>query len=145
MACPCTFLSLRASCSWSYACRATNRPSSAEALVYPWVSLPGATSVPSDDQAGWHRGQSANPLWLLVLLGGRSRGVLVHFAFTCVLEYLQPCSMVCAGTSLPSLVFPRRVQRGLPERQLLEIRVALRQRTRPASPDKSRSRASSSQ
>ena len=24
MACPCTFLSLRASCSWSYACRATH-------------------------------------------------------------------------------------------------------------------------
>ena len=32
----------------------------------PWVSLPGPTSVPSDAQAGWHRGQSANPLcgWL---------------------------------------------------------------------------------
>ena len=27
----------------------------------PWVSLPGPTSVPFDAQAGWHRGQSANP------------------------------------------------------------------------------------
>ena len=78
----------------------------------PWMSLPGPTSVPSDAQARWHREQSANPLWLLVLLRGRSRGrgVLVHFALTCVLEYLHPCSMVCAGTSLPSFVFPRRVQ-----------------------------------
>ena len=25
-----------------------------------WVSMPGPTSVPSDAQAGWHRGQSAN-------------------------------------------------------------------------------------
>ena len=30
----------------------------------PWVSLPGPTGVPSDAQAGWHREQSANPLWL---------------------------------------------------------------------------------
>ena len=28
----------------------------------PWVSLLGPTSVPSDAQAGWHRGQSAKPL-----------------------------------------------------------------------------------
>ena len=113
----------------------------------PWVSLLGPTSVPSDAEARWHREQSARPLWLLVLLRGRSRGrgVLVHFALRCVLEYLHPCSMVCAGTSLPSFVFPRRVQWGLRERQLLEIRVALRHCTRPVPPDKSRSRASSSQ
>ena len=30
----------------------------------PWVSLPGHTSVPSDAQAEWHRGQSANPFLL---------------------------------------------------------------------------------
>ena len=30
----------------------------------PWVSLPGPTGVPSNAQAGWHREQSANPLWL---------------------------------------------------------------------------------
>ena len=48
MACPCTFLSLRASCSWSYACRARPRPSSAEALVYRGGLLLRPTSVPSD-------------------------------------------------------------------------------------------------
>ena len=41
-------------------------------------------------------------LWLLVLLRGRSRGVIVHFPFTCVLEYLhdqkicQPRGAPCA-------------------------------------------------
>ena len=30
----------------------------------PWVSLPGPTGVPSDAHKGWHREQSANPLWL---------------------------------------------------------------------------------
>ena len=29
-----------------------------------WVSLPGPTGVPSDAQAGWRRGQSANPYLL---------------------------------------------------------------------------------
>ena len=28
----------------------------------PWVSLPGPTGVPTDTQAGWYQGQSANPL-----------------------------------------------------------------------------------
>ena len=35
----------------------------------PWVSLPGPTVVPSDAQAGWHREQSANPLWLCCVGG----------------------------------------------------------------------------
>ena len=26
-----------------------------------WVSLPGPTGVPSDAQAGWHRGQKRQP------------------------------------------------------------------------------------
>ena len=29
-----------------------------------WVSLPGPTGVPSDAQAGWHKGQNANPYLL---------------------------------------------------------------------------------
>ena len=33
-----------------------------------WVSLPGPTSVPSDTQARWYRGQSANPLAAALLL-----------------------------------------------------------------------------
>ena len=36
------------------------RPSHAVGTGVPWVSMPGPTSVPSDAQAGWHRGQSAN-------------------------------------------------------------------------------------
>ena len=53
---------------------------------------PVGPSMPRQDGIG---DKSANPLWLLVLLCGR--GLLVHFAFTCVLEYLHTCSMVCAG------------------------------------------------
>ena len=32
----------------------------------PWVSLPGSTSVPSNAQAGWHRGQTADPCVVVV-------------------------------------------------------------------------------
>ena len=35
------------------------RPSRCPGPSVPWVSLP--SGVPSDAQAGWHRGQSANP------------------------------------------------------------------------------------
>ena len=88
MACPCTFLSLCGSCSWSCACRATNGlpPQRHQCTV---GVLAGTHQCALRCQAGWHRGRSANPLWLLVLLCGRSRGVLVHSAFTCVLEFLQ--------------------------------------------------------
>ena len=55
----------------------------------PWVSLLGTHQCALRCQARWHRGRSANPLYFLVLLRGRCRGVLVHSAFTCVLEYLQ--------------------------------------------------------
>ena len=63
------------------------QPSSAEALVYrgcPCLGPPVPEQVRIGDKA-------PTLLWLLVLLRGRSRGrgVLVHFAFTCVEEYLR--------------------------------------------------------
>ena len=44
--------------------RATHGLPAVQAPVVPWVSLPGPTGVPTDTQAGWHRGQSANPYLL---------------------------------------------------------------------------------
>ena len=38
------------------------RPSRWSGPSVPWVSLTGPTGVPTDTQAGWYQGQSANPL-----------------------------------------------------------------------------------
>ena len=66
------FLSLRASCSWSCVCRATQ--GLPPQRHWCTVGVLAGTHQCALRCPGWHREQSANPLWLLVLLRGRSRG-----------------------------------------------------------------------
>ena len=54
-------------CDWAgLTVRATHGLPICVGTGVPWVSLTGPTSVPSYAQTGWHRGQSANPLLLLL-------------------------------------------------------------------------------
>ena len=63
---PGLFASVACSGAMSSCARSSHpRPSHGVGTGVPWVSMPGPTSVPSDAQAGWHRGQSANSVLCL--------------------------------------------------------------------------------
>ena len=67
-------------------CTGHPRPSRRSGPSVPWVSLPGPTGVPTDTQAEWNQGQSANPLAAALLLRLlqllHARAINIGHAFT---------------------------------------------------------------
>ena len=106
MACPCTFVSSRVSCSWSCLCRATH--GSAEALVYRGCPCRGPpVCPPMPKQVGI--GDKACGCWCCCVVVV----VVVVFLFTVrsrVSWNAYTPARWSAGTSFPSFVFPRRGQ-----------------------------------